>query len=582
MKDILCKGLFEYTDNAVFYWDKHLKLIKANKRAAEMLGYLSPDEMIGISYEKHIYDTEIDILERIKKAIENKNLMQIFEKKYISKHGSIKWFEVHISPILLKNNDYIIQEIAYDITERKILESQLDLEKKKFENYFNLSQTINVVLDKKGNIYDINNKACELLNVEKKAVIGLNWFDNFIEKSIRDKIKMVFNKIINKEMDKVEFYENEIISKKGEKYLVSWHNGYIEENEEIKYVISSGIDRTKEKKYIEALKASNLLSNELLKFSNEIIALGYTEDLYQKILDKFVKLFPHADAGSFIFKNGKYYEYKAVKGFNFEKLKEINFEVDFEKFFKNEPYIVKKWDGFHPISEYNENILKKCGKINEIKETLIIPIKVKKTLYGFINFDSFNNSFDEIELDFSRVLKSNIEFLLWKLETDKKLKQAAKFDYLTKVYNRQTFILKSIELMKFEKRYKEKMSFIYMDIDKFKQINDTYGHNIGDEVLKFFTKKVSYILRESDIFGRIGGDEFIIALPRTDKNGAKNVIKKINKTLSTPFKYDNIEIYLSVSYGCSVFPDDGEDINKLFDIADKMMYKNKKKIIKSY
>ncbi|SHE65153.1 PAS domain S-box-containing protein/diguanylate cyclase (GGDEF) domain-containing protein [Marinitoga hydrogenitolerans DSM 16785] len=578
MKDILYKGLFDYTDNAIFYWNKHLKLIKANKRAAELLGYTSPDEMIGISYEKHIYDTEIEILERIKKAIENKTFIQIFEKKYISKHGKIRWVEVHISPILLKNNDdYIIQEIAYDITERKKLESQLDFEKRKFENYFNLSQTINIVLDKNGNIYDINNKACELLNVNKKEIIGSNWFDNFIEKEFKDEIKSVFFKIINNEIEQVEFYENEIVSKNGEKYLVSWHNGYIEENGRIKYIISSGIDRTKEKIYITQLEYNNILSTELLKLSNEIISFGYTDDLYKKILDKLVEVLPHAEAGSFVLKNGDYYEYKAVNGFDFDKLKKIKFQVDFESFLKDSPSIVTQWKNFYTAYGHDKFILKKYGKIDKIKETLVIPLYIKNLFYGFVNFDTFTKSFDEIELNFAKVLKSNLEFLLWKIETDKKLKYAAEYDFLTKIYNRQTFISKTTDLMKFEKRHKEKIAFIYMDINKFKQINDKYGHKIGDEVLKFFAEKVSSILRESDIFGRVGGDEFIISLPNTDKNGAEKVIEKINKALLTPFKYNNIEIYLSISYGYSIFPQDSEDINKLFDIADKRMYKNKKK-----
>ncbi|WP_129409712.1 PAS domain-containing protein [Marinitoga lauensis] len=143
------KGLFDYSNNAIFYWNKDLKLIKANKKAAKLLGYSSPDEMIGISYDMHRYDTENEILKRLNKVIENGDFFQIFEKRYISKNGNIKWVEAHISPIFINNRkDFIIQEINYEITERKKLEEQLSLEKQKFENYFNISQTINVVLDK--------------------------------------------------------------------------------------------------------------------------------------------------------------------------------------------------------------------------------------------------------------------------------------------------------------------------------------------------------------------------------------------------------------------------------------------------
>lgn len=245
MKDILYKNLFNYSDQAIIYWDKKLNLIKANKAAATLYGFKSPDEMIGLSFYSLLSESEIDLIKRLNESIENNELIRVFEKRIISKDG-VKWVESHVSPIKLKDS-FIIQEIDYDITERKKIEQALTFEKSKFENYFNMSPTINVVLDRKGCISDINQKALEILGVSKSEVLGLNWFDNFIPEDIKENIKKVFIDMVNGKIKHVENYENEIITKDGEKRIISWKNSYIKENDEVIYVISSGIDITREK-----------------------------------------------------------------------------------------------------------------------------------------------------------------------------------------------------------------------------------------------------------------------------------------------------------------------------------------------
>ncbi|NUU98979.1 hypothetical protein XO12_02230 [Marinitoga sp. 1154] len=576
MKKNIYEYLFNFSNNAIFYWDESLKLIKANKKAAELLGYSSLEKMQGIPYSKHIDDTEKEIIQRIKKAIKKGELFHIFERKYKTINGDIKWVEVYISPILIGENKYIIQEVDYDITERKILEEQLEFEKKKFENYFNLAQTINVVLDKNGNIYDINNKACEILKVKKNRIIGKNWFDNFIPQELRNEVRKVFNKILSGEIEPVEYYENEIINNDGEKIIVSWHNNYIRKGKNIIFIFSSGIDVTKEKKYIQHLEYENNFSNEFLKLSNEIISSQWNEQLYQKIIDKLVDIVPSSETGAIIFKNKKHYEYKAVKGFDINKLKPIKFKIEnSERFLLKNPYVVSNWKEEYSQNIKYKNTLIKYGNLEKIKETLIIPLFIKNNLYGFITLDSYKKRFENIDKNFAKIIKSNLEFLLWKLEVDEQLRKSAEYDFLTKIYNRQAFISKIKDIIVLEKRLKQKIAFIYMDINKFKSINDTYGHRIGDEVLKFFAERVSSVLRESDMFARIGGDEFIIALFNTDKNGAKKVVNKIKKALKTPFQFGNIKLNISVSFGCSIYPNDAINIDKLIDIADKLMYKEK-------
>lgn len=155
------------------------------------------------------------------------------------------------------------------------------------------------------------------------------------------------------------------------------------------------------------------------------------------------------------------------------------------------------------------------------------------------------------------------------------LKEMAQKDGLTGIFSRQ--YLMSLFKYEFElaKRNGSKLSVSMMDIDKFKQINDLYGHVEGDAALKLYASIVKENIRQDDLFGRYGGDEFVIVFPNATLEMAQKVIERINNSLkSTHLIIDNTEIELSSSVGLCELTDEfnPEDmINK----ADKRMYENK-------
>lgn len=155
-------------------------------------------------------------------------------------------------------------------------------------------------------------------------------------------------------------------------------------------------------------------------------------------------------------------------------------------------------------------------------------------------------------------------------------KEMAQKDGLTGIFSRQ--YLMSLFEYEFEcaKRNTGKLSVAMMDIDKFKPINDQYGHSGGDSALKHFTSVVKGTIRQNDLFGRYGGDEFVIIFPNTTAEIAKTIIDRITGSLkNVALKLDSIEIEMSISVGLCDLTDEvtpDEMINK----ADKMMYENKK------
>jgi diguanylate cyclase (GGDEF)-like protein len=159
---------------------------------------------------------------------------------------------------------------------------------------------------------------------------------------------------------------------------------------------------------------------------------------------------------------------------------------------------------------------------------------------------------------------------------EKVLRKIADHDPLTKLLNRRSFLTRVNYEISRSNRYKNDLSYMIVDIDNFKRINDTYGHLTGDAVLKAFSKKISGILRDSDFIGRIGGEEFAIALPDTSMNSAKKMAERIRKEIAEhTIQYKNKSINFTVSIGISKLMLDEKSIAEAFSRADSALYQAK-------
>lgn len=152
-------------------------------------------------------------------------------------------------------------------------------------------------------------------------------------------------------------------------------------------------------------------------------------------------------------------------------------------------------------------------------------------------------------------------------------------DGLTGLHNIHFFKKEMSAFFKIAKRYNQVFSLALIDIDGFKNINDTYGHMAGDCVLKNFSSVAKKIFRDADIITRYGGDEFTIILPNINKEGAKRAIDRLKSEIAgKTFSYNNsdIGISFSISAGIAEYKDSLKDENELFELADTMMYEDKR------
>ncbi|MFJ8257296.1 putative bifunctional diguanylate cyclase/phosphodiesterase [Peribacillus asahii] len=162
-------------------------------------------------------------------------------------------------------------------------------------------------------------------------------------------------------------------------------------------------------------------------------------------------------------------------------------------------------------------------------------------------------------------------------EANKEILHLAHYDTLTGLVNRNYFNIMIEKAITEAKKNQYRLAVVFMDLDRFKVINDTYGHGIGDLLLQQVSKRIVSSVREGDIVSRQGGDEFILLLQDVSCVEMEKIMKRIIQSLSSSFILEGNEIHCTPSIGISCFPSDGMDAETLIKYADLAMYKAKEK-----
>lgn len=200
---------------------------------------------------------------------------------------------------------------------------------------------------------------------------------------------------------------------------------------------------------------------------------------------------------------------------------------------------------------------KKCGE--EFAEMLSI-----NTIY-----DAEGRPYRRIGVFSDITARKQSEELIW---------SQANYDFLTGLPNRRLFIDRVDQEIRKASRQKGRFAVFFVDLDRFKEVNDTLGHHVGDELLKEAAGRIQKAVRMSDTVGRMGGDEFTVLLSDVHDPGAsEKVAQTILGLLEQPFHLGGEEIYISGSIGIAVYPDDAQSVDELFKCADQAMYVSKEK-----
>lgn len=247
------------------------------------------------------------------------------------------------------------------------------------------------------------------------------------------------------------------------------------------------------------------------------------------------------------------------------------------------------------------SILSKSSDIAKSSPSLIIVTERKfRALYNYLNkvnklmpvlvvtqdFNGFNVptasrlTIDLLPLPAATIglLEHSIKAVFQDFKLNQELTKLAHYDALTGAANRLLFQDRCKQALKMAKRNRRAVSLLYFDLDDFKPINDTYGHDIGDELLKRFVKIISSICRETDTLARLGGDEFALLLPDTAESELTPFCQKIVGCLAHPQQFNDLNIEIKCSIG-AVSTSKEENMTlipqKLIKKADQAVYRAK-------
>lgn len=209
---------------------------------------------------------------------------------------------------------------------------------------------------------------------------------------------------------------------------------------------------------------------------------------------------------------------------------------------------------------------------------LVLPLIVRERVLGTLVLGStVKHAFSEGVRPLLEVLSSHMAVSLSGARMLKRLEEQATTDGMTGLLNKRTLIADAERRIKVANRFKKPLSLLVCDIDHFKNVNDTYGHDVGDVVIKGLGEVLRRIKRDTDCVGRFGGEEFVIVAEQTDQEGATLLAERIRRELeNTVFQTELGPLKVTCSVGVAPFPQAGQDYPTLFKATDEALYVSKK------
>jgi diguanylate cyclase (GGDEF)-like protein/PAS domain S-box-containing protein len=210
---------------------------------------------------------------------------------------------------------------------------------------------------------------------------------------------------------------------------------------------------------------------------------------------------------------------------------------------------------------------------------LAVPLTTPEGIHGAVVIQNRAGApaYSEQDQQLFHYISTQIAAAIQRSSILARLQFLSHYDQLTSLPNRLLLSDRIAMALARARREKGKAALLYLDMDKFKQVDDTHGHDVGDQLLQIVADRIIRCVRESDTVSRIGGDEFVVLLETLDSPQQAHVIAEtIRNMLDQPIILANREMPVTSSIGIALYPDDGRDELRLLDLADSAMYKAKR------
>ncbi|MBI3241164.1 MAG: diguanylate cyclase [Chloroflexi bacterium] len=216
--------------------------------------------------------------------------------------------------------------------------------------------------------------------------------------------------------------------------------------------------------------------------------------------------------------------------------------------------------------------------VGQTRSLLAVPLLLKGQAIGMLSAQSYQtNAYTIDDREMLELLAYHAAIAIDNARLFNKVQRLAVIDSLTGLYNRRQFFALAVREFERSRRYHEPLSAIMFDIDYFKRINDTYGHAVGDQVLHLIAEQCQGCMRETDLLGRYGGEEFVVLLPVTDRHNALIGAERLSRCIAQLFISTDVgPLTVTISLGVATMDSTCADVETLLDRADQAMYAAKR------
>ena len=240
---------------------------------------------------------------------------------------------------------------------------------------------------------------------------------------------------------------------------------------------------------------------------------------------------------------------------------------------KNRHYLPYRGD----FDSMRQMVYTRAESLRGMQSLLILPLLVREDPVGTLALAAKRpHAFNPAVRPTLQVLANQLAVALANAESVRRLEELATTDGLTGCLNKRAFLEELKRRLKVAERFGKRLSLIVTDIDHFKRVNDTYGHAVGDHVIRGLGEILRQLKRETDVVGRFGGEEFCILCEETDARGALLLAERVREELKQrEFDAEGCKVRVTCSLGVAEFPHDANTDTLLFELADRALYQAK-------
>lgn len=563
---------------AILVLNEEGEIVYANDRAEDVMG-LAHEEITGRRYNSqswnvtdpqgnHVPDEKLPFVQVMATGKPVSNVQLAIQQA----NGERKVLSVNAAP--LTDDDGEIKRVVCsvaDITQQWKIQATLQENERRFRALVQNSTDLIVVLDKDGIVTYASASAQHIVGYTPEELVGRHGFAH-IHPDDLPTAKATLSALIQKPR-RIQKMEMRFKHKDGTWRILQATGRNLLDHPAVSGIVTNSRDITDRKEMERALRRRAEEAETLREAGAAVAATLHQEKALARILEQVERVVPY-DTASVMLLRDDYLEIVDGRGFpDAEAVIGLQFPVAGDNPVR---IVVETCRPYRLPNAPAEYEIFNRPPHTHIRSWLGVPLITSDELIGMLTLDSTEYDFFTAEhVRLASAFANQVAIAIENAQLYARMQELARTDGLTGIYNRRAFFEHGRREVERAQRVGCPLTVLMIDIDHFKHVNDTYGHAVGDEVLAEIARRCDQQLRAVDIFGRFGGEEFVVLLSEADTKEARLVAERLRTLISAPVQTDAGVVSVTASMGIAPLDETNADLDMLLHHADLALYRAK-------